>query len=155
MGLGMNPPTLKPSSWTALFGAAMLVLVTPSVRADIPDQRSVTLSGIYKVASSTDPIFPLQGDQEWFLDFGNGIASGKLSGSVAVSLRQNPNVKVRLMAWQFFPAETVLVLGNPYAEGSRNAVAKGSWKLATTSSGILWRRGDAEVILQRADVRDY
>ena len=155
MGLGMKSPTLKSFNWPALFGAAMLVLVAPSVRADIPDQRAITLSGIYKVVSSTDPIFPLQGDQEWFLDFGNGIATGKLSGSVAVSLRQNPNVKVRLMAWQFFPAETVLVLGNPYAEGSRNAVAKGSWKLATSSAGILWRRGNAEVILQRVDVRDY
>lgn len=155
MGYGQDMKSITRKNFSFHLAAALLVIATTAVHADIPDQRSGTLSGMYKVTSSSDPIFPLQGDQEWFLDFGNGVASGKLSGSVAVSLRQNPSVKVRIMAWQFFPAQAALVMGNPYAEGSKNAVVKGSWKMAATSGGFIWRRGNAQVVLQHADPKDY
>lgn len=124
-------------------------------RADIPEQASGEFRGMYKVASSTDPIFPIQAGKEWFLDFGTGISSGKFSGNVAVSLRQNPNVKVRIMAWQYFPKQGNIMIGNPYFEGSKNAVAKGNWQIRPTSGGILFERGSYQVVLRPADPRDY
>ena len=67
------------------------------VTADVPDQSSGRFGGIYKVTSSNDPLFPATKTREYFLDFGRGIQANKLSGSVAVSMRRNPNVKVRIM----------------------------------------------------------
>ncbi len=110
---------------------------------------------MYKIVSSSDPIFPMQARQEWFLDFGKGISSGSFSGSVAVSLRQNPNVKVKIMAWQYFPKQGSLMIGNPYGNGSRNAVARGNWQLRPTSAGIHFERDSYQMVLHRADPRDY
>ncbi len=134
----------------------MFAFTVTSAPADVPQSSSSSFSGMYKVAASNDPIFPMDAQQEWFLDFGTGITSGKMSGSVAVSLRQNPNVKVRIMAWQYFPNEGVMVLGNPYEAGSRGAVAKGSWQMtATSSGGVAWDRGHFRLVLHRASPRDY
>ncbi len=123
--------------------------------ADIPDRSNASLRGMYQIASSNDPIFPMTGTQEWFLDFGQGIRRGTTSGSVAVSVRQNPNVKVRIMAWEFFPAHGALVIGNPYAEGSQRAVARGAWKLRPMGDGVILQREGYQVILHRADPNDY
>src|SRR6478752_10591619 len=111
----------------AFMSACFFIFSLSPTPADIPDRTSGTLKGMYQVTASTDPIFPLRENQEWFLDFGQGIRPQISSGSVAVSLRQNPNVRVRIMAWQYFPKQRVIVIGNPFAEGSRKAVAKGSW----------------------------
>lgn len=147
-----HPATLSTKS-AALFGA--LLIFTPLSQADVPDGGSTEFRGMYKIASSSDPIFPMASGQEWFLDFGKGIQAGKLSGSVAVSLRQNPNVKVRIMAWQYFPKQSQLLIGNPYSEGSRNAVAKGSWTLSGAPNGVQFERGNFRVVLHRADPGDY
>ncbi len=143
------------SKVTAVVGAFLLVLTAASVRADIPDQPSGEFKGMYKVASSNDPIFPMDANQEWFLDFGKGVTMEKLGGSVAISLRQNPNVRVRILSWQYFPKQGNLVMGNPYSEGSRSAVAKGSWQMTGTSGGVLFSRENYRVVLKRADRNDY
>lgn len=138
------------------FISVVFFVVTPqSSRADVLNKPSGELRGMFKVTSSTDPIFPIQANREWFLDFGNGISLGKFSGNVAVSLRQNPNVKVRIMAWQYFPNQGNIVLGNPYAEGSHKAVAMGNWQMRPTSQGFLWERGSYQVVISPADPRDY
>lgn len=139
----------------ALISAILVSLTSPASRADIPDPVHSDFHGIYKVASSNDPIFPLQARQEWFLDFGQGIRGGKLSGNVAVSLRQNPSVKVRIMAWQYFPKYGNIVIGNPYAEGSKKAVAKGVWLLRPTAEGVIFERENHQLLLRRADPQDY
>ena len=126
-----------------------------SAPADVLSPSTGDFSGIYKVTSSTDPIFPAAADCEWFMDFGGGFSAGKMSGNVAVSLRQNPNVKVRIMAWQYFPRQKSLIIGNPYSENSRNAVAKGVWKMRFVSDGVVFERGQYQVVLHRADPADY
>jgi hypothetical protein len=138
-----------------LLSACFFILSLSFSPADIPDRTSGELKGMYQVTASTDPIFPLSENQEWFLDFGQGIRPRITSGSVAVSLRQNPNVRVRIMAWQYFPAQESIALGNPYAAGSRQAVAKGVWKMSAISGGFLFKRGNHQVILSPADPRDY
>lgn len=138
----------------ALVGAVILSLPSQT-RADIPDAASNQFGGIYKVTSSTDPLFPVTRTREYFLDFGKGIQMQKLSGNVAVSERRNPHVRVRIMAWQYFPDQGKIVLGNPFAEGSRNAVAKGTWRMTGISDGFLFERGRYQIILQTADPNDY
>lgn len=140
---------------TALMSAALLAMTLQWSRADIPDRSSGEFRGMYKIASSTDPVFPCQSQQEWFLDFGDGISSAKFSGNVAVSLRQNPKVRVRIMVWQFFPKQGNILIGNPYHEGAKNAVALGNWQLRATSEGIVFERGNRRIVLRRADPGDY
>lgn len=139
----------------ALLGAFSMMITASVSLADIPDGGSGEFRGMYKIASSTDPIFPMGSGQEWFLDFGKGIQAGKLSGSVAVSLRRNPHVKVRIMAWQYFPKQAQILIGNPYSEGSRQAVAKGSWTMSGATNGVLFEREGCTVVLHRADPADY
>ncbi|MEO5713204.1 MAG: hypothetical protein ABIT37_06920 [Luteolibacter sp.] len=150
----ISPLTWMPHRFTALVGA---VIFSTSVAAfaDIPDASSRRFGGIYKVTSSTDPIFPVTQTREYFLDFGSGIQPGKFSGSVAVSERQNPHVKVRIMAWQYFPDQGKMLIGNPYAEGSRKAVAAGVWRMTGNGSGVLFERGRYRVVLNPADPKDY
>ncbi|GAA5127854.1 hypothetical protein JIN84_08095 [Luteolibacter yonseiensis] len=134
---------------------AAMFLVAPLSHADIPDSSSGQFKGIYKIASSTDPIFPMGTDQEWFLDFGKGITSGTMSGKVAVSLRENPKVRVRIMVWQYFPKQGNIMIGNTYAEGSNKAVAKADWQLDTTSKGVIFKRDGYQIVMHRADPADY
>jgi len=126
--------------------------------ADIPSPPStgnVRIDGIYKVVSSSDPLFQVTGSREYFLDFGRGLWRSQCSGSVAISLRQNPSVKVRIMAWEYFPARQCLLIGNPFAEGSRKAVAIGVWRVRGYSGGLVWERGNHQVVLRRPDSGDY
>jgi hypothetical protein len=109
------------------------------------------LAGFYKVVASNDPQFPATRTREYFLDFGKGIQPSRLSGSVAISLRENPSVRVRILAWQYFPKDGTLVIGNPFAEGSRRAVAAGVWKLRANSKGAVLQRDRFQVVLHRAD----
>lgn len=134
--------------------AAAFAALAPFAQADIPDHAPGELRGLYKVAVSNDPIFPVTAKQEWFLDFGEGITARKMSGNVAVSLRQNPGVRVRIMAWQFFPDKCNLLIGNPFHEGSSQAVARGNWQLRTTRSGAIFERGRYQVVLRKADPAD-
>lgn len=126
-----------------------------STNADIPDRPRATLNGMYKVSSSTDPIFPMRERQEWFLDFGEGTSRGVHSGTVAVSLRENPNVKVRIMVWQYFPEQGALLIGNQFGRGSSGAVAKGIWTISADAFRILLLRDNVSVTLRRADSSDY
>lgn len=135
--------------------SAVILAASATALADVPDPPPGRFGGIYKVTSSTDPLFPATQTREYFLDFGRGIQADKLSGNVAVSVRQNPNVKVRIMAWQYFPDQGRIVIGNAYAEGSRNAVVKGAWRMRAISSGVIFERGNYQVILQPADPMDY
>jgi hypothetical protein len=130
------------------------VLCALSVGA-APESSSGTLAGLYKVASSTDPLFPATRGVEYFMDFGTGLQPGRSSGSVAISQRRNPNVKVRIMSWQYFPDQSRIVIGYPCAQGSRNAVAAGVWEIRPTSNGIMFERGGFKIILNRADPEDY
>lgn len=138
----------------ALSGTAILCVSAP-VRADIPDQPSGRLGGIYKVTTSTDPIFPATATREYFLDFGRGVQAGKTSGDVVVSMRENPNVKVRIMAWQYFPDQGKILIGNPFAEGSNRAVARGVWVMKPVFNGFLFERGSYRVVLRTPEVGDY
>lgn len=119
--------------------------------AEAADRLRRPLKGIYQVVSSSDPLFSLRDEQEYFLDFGEGMTSGKLSGSVAVSLRRNPHVKVRIMAWQYFPKEGSLVMGNLYHEGSNQALAAAIWQLSSTSKEVDLKRDGYQVTLRRAE----
>lgn len=139
----------------ATLACAFMLSLAAIAGAKEPAPASGKLAGIYKVTSSTDPLFPATRNREYFLDFGRGIQSSKLSGSVAVSERRNPNVKIRIMAWQYFPEQGTIVLGNPFAEGSRNAVAKASWRMKNISEAVVFQRGDYQVILRPADPKDY
>lgn len=142
----------------ALAGSLVLASAFTASAIDIPDAgegRSAPFRGVYKVVSCSDPIFPTLPDTEYFMDFGRGIEGSKMSGSVSVSMRRNPNVKVRIMAWQYFPEKSTMVLGNPYSEGSRNAVARAVWKMSGTTKGVIFERGRYQVVLHRADPADY
>jgi hypothetical protein len=136
------------------FGAAVVALAA-TVSADIPDRPSGRFGGVYKIASSSDPIFPATAGREYFLDFGNGVQAGRRSGNVAVSVRENPNVKVRIMAWQYFPDEGKILIGNPFAEGSKRAIAKGMWQLKPVFNGVVFERGSYRVVLHTVDPADY
>lgn len=160
----MNTPsalTAKARRFNAGFVmlGLMMMMVLQSVRADIPDRARSSagtpqVTGMYKVAASSDPFFPERQNVEWFLDFGNGT-SEKNNGKVAVSLRQNPNVKVRIMVWQMFPQNSSLVLGNQTGEGSKQAVALADWKVRNHARGIVLERGSYQIVLHRADPADY
>lgn len=157
----------------AIRALAALVAVTGVALADIPrrplerpaavQRRAAAESGvltgrfhgIYKVASSTDPMFPDVGTSEYFLDFGRGVRADQKSGSVAVSQRRNPNVRVRVMAWEYLPGNESLLIGNPYAEGSRRAVAAGVWKIRLAGGGAILERGNARIVLRRAAEGEY
>jgi len=141
--------------WVFAMSAAAAVSVSMTALADIPDPAPGRLSGVYKVTTSTDPIFPATGKSEYFLDFGQGVRAGKTSGNVTVSLRQNPHVKVRIMAWQYFPDQGKILIGNPFAEGSNRAVAKGVWQMKPVFNGLLFERGSYRVVLHTADPGDY
>ncbi len=123
--------------------------------SDVPSASTSTFSGIYKVAASSDPMFPMSETREYFLDFGKGVQAGKLSGSVSVSMRQNPRVQVRIMAWQYFPEQGTLVIGNPYSEGSRNAVARAMWSMRGVDNGVALDRLGCQLVLHRAAPSDY
>jgi hypothetical protein len=144
--------------WVCKLEWVLFLLIPAAVLADIPDSPRFggipRLEGIYKVVSSTDPILPATGRQELFLDFGRGIQAGRFSGSVAISLRQNPHVKVRIMAWQYFPQHGKLVLGNPCFEGARDAVARGVWRIRGASGGVIMERDNCLVVLHCADPQD-
>jgi hypothetical protein len=160
IGRGMNTTSASRRIFRSLVVSASMatfavLTVLPASADVIRSQSSREFKGMYKVASSTDPIFPMGNKEEWFLDFGKGIHDGIFSGSVAVSLRRNPQVKVRIMAWQYFPQNANLLIGNTYSEGSNKAVAKGVWTMDTTSQGIVFQRGSYQVVLHRADPRDY
>ncbi len=146
---------LRTFKFTALSGVAAMTLVAPLAQADVPESSSGQFKGIYKIASSTDPIFPMNSNQEWFLDFGKGVTAEKMSGKVAVSLRENPKVRIRIMVWQYFPKQGNIMLGNTYSEESNKAVAKADWQLDTTSKGVIFKRGNYQVVMHRADPSDY
>ena len=141
--------------WLAALAGAVMISAAPSARAAGSDPASGRIAGIYKVASSTDPMFPATRTQEYFLDFGPGLPADKLSGSVAVSLRRNPKVQVRIMAWQYFPEQGAIALGNPFAAESRNAVVRGAWRIRGIANGVVFQRGNYQVVLRRADPQDY
>lgn len=126
-----------------------------AIASDIPAASGASFEGMYKVAASSDPMFPMSETREYFLDFGKGIQAGKLSGSVAVSMRQNPRVQVRIMAWQYFPEQGKLVIGNPYSEGSRNAVVRAMWSMRGSAHGVALSRLGYQLVLHRADPADY
>lgn len=139
---------------TALVLCGLLILMgSPGAgaREAAAPEASGRLAGFYKVVASNDPQFPVTSTREYFLDFGKGVQAKRLSGSVAVSLRENPSVRVRIMAWQFFPKDGTLAIGNPFSEGSDKAVAAGIWKLRTSTKGAVMQRGSYQVVLQRAD----
>jgi hypothetical protein len=144
----------RSATFVAIAGA--MVLAAADARAsDVPVESSSALGGMYKVAVSSDPMFPTSGSREYFLDFGEGIQPGKLSGSVAVSMRQNPRVQVRIMAWQYFPEYGTLVIGNPYSEGSRNAVVRAMWTMRGANNGVALNRLGYQLVLHRAAPGDY
>ena len=154
----MNPKH-RPTSLRRAAGVIALagaLLVSTAIASDIPDERSsIRFNGIYKVSSSNDPMFPAAPNREYFLDFGKGIHDGKLSGTVAVSMRQNPNVKVRLLAWQYFPEKGVLVIGHPYSEGSQKAVVRAAWRMTGLDNRVVFERGNYTVSLRRPAPGDY
>ena len=118
---------LNTSGRSITLAITLVLAASAAARADDATIRpSGSLSGLYKVTSSNDPLFPASKTREYFLDFGQGIQPNRLSGNVAVSERQNPRVRVRIMAWQYFPDQRQIVIGNTYYEGSRNAVVKGA-----------------------------
>ncbi len=138
-----------------ILAAAFTASFSLSAYADVPDRSVHSLSGIYKVAASNDPLFPMGQGKEWFLDFGSGLTASTSSGTVTVSLRQNPSVSVRPMVWQFFPAEATIMLGNQYERGASQAVAKGMWRISQSQDGLTFNRGDVQFVLFRPEPGDY
>lgn len=104
--------------------------------------------------SATDPLFPSPNGEEYFLDFGKGVTTGKFSGTVAVSMRQNPNVRVRILVWQLSPEEGILRIGNQTAQGSTQAVLRAEWRMGRSSSGLVLQRGDFHATLRPAGPND-
>jgi hypothetical protein len=146
----------KMIKYLVFSSAAVFAGALPFSRAaDLPQRSGGEFRGMYQILSSNDPVFPMNENQEWFLDFGSGIQPGRSGGSVAVSLRQNPNVKVRIMAWQYFPKKGQILIGNPFAEGAGKAVARGVWDLQVRGDGVIFKRGNYQVIMHRADPADY
>ncbi len=144
--------------WLAI--PATMALSVSLSHADIPDRDrnlrgSQPISGMYQVVSSNDPLFPLESQSEWFLDFNEGTSAGRTSGKVAVSLRQNPRVQVRVLVWQIFPEQGSLVIGNQFSEGSRGAVALASWNVSAHGPGITLTRDGRHITLRRAQPGDY
>lgn len=137
------------------FVGVMMLSVSMMVSADVPTPSSERFGGLYKITTSSDPIFPATKTNEYFLDFGKGVQAGKTSGSVAVSIRRNPNVSVRVMVWQYFPEQAKILIGTPADDGSRMAVAKGAWIMRGITNGVIFQRGSYQVVLQRADPNDY
>jgi len=140
---------------SAAILSATISFPLPSAHADLPDRGVPQISGIYKIAASNDPLFPVGQGREWFLDFGSGLTSTTSSGTVTVSLRQNPKVSVRPMVWQFFPSSSTLAIGNQYGSGARQAVAKGVWKISRTEEGLAFDRDGVRFILFRPEPGDY
>lgn len=145
-------PTTRPLL-TGIFApliALILLLGSPGALASDVSQ----LSGMYKVVSSSDPVFPESSGREWFLDFGQGIANGRNSGKVAVSLRENPNVRVRILVWQFFPDTGTLKIGNQFAEGARGAVTLADWRISRGQRELYLERDTHRVTLRPAGPAD-
>ena len=136
---------------TAVFTASLSI----TAHADVPDRNVTSLNGIYKVAASNDPFFPMGQGREWFMDFGTGMTTSTSSGTVTISLRQNPSVSVRPMVWQFFPSNSTIALGNQFERGASQAVAKGIWRVSQTQDGLTLDRGDVRFILFRPEPGDY
>ena len=151
----MKTQPMTASKLVAFLSSVIFIFLLQVSRAEILAKPTGEFRGMYQISSSNDPMFPMQANKEWFLDFGKGISEGKFRGNVAVSLRQNPNVKIRIMAWQYFPKQGNILIGNPYSEGSNQAVAKGDWKMSQTSRGIHFERGGYQIVLRRADPQDY
>lgn len=133
----------------------VIAFTTSQLKADIPDRPVTDLQGIYKVAASNDPLFPVNRGKEWFLDFGSGLTSTTSSGPLTVSMRRNPDVSVRMMVWQFSRDQSALMIGNQFARGSRQAVAKGVWKVSQTSDGMVLNRNGRQLILFRPEPGEY
>jgi hypothetical protein len=114
--------------WAGMAGASGQTAAAPLLR------------GLYRVTASTDPFFALEGGQEWFVDFGGGAE--KFSGRLALTLRQNPNLRVRLLVWQFSPDSGTLRIGRGSTTSPREAIAAASWQLARGPAGALLLRRD-------------
>ncbi|MFT3991923.1 MAG: hypothetical protein QM680_10990 [Luteolibacter sp.] len=139
-------------AWTSILLAIFASL--PLKAADFQNRSAVPApTGYYKIVQSSDPIFPQAANQEWFLDFGQAIERGKTHGTVAVSLRENPRVQVKLLVWQLYPETGTLVIGSN-EENSRRAVAIGSWRVESGNSGIVLHRDQYHVSLSRAQATD-
>ena len=139
-------------SAAAATGMAMMAF-SPAAQADAPSGGAL-LTGMYKVSSSNDPLFPERERLEWFLDFGSGQAAGRTSGTLAVSMRENPNVKVKVLVWQIFGGG-YLKVGARTGEGSKQAVGIADWEVSHRPAGLVLQRGNFEVVLNRADPSDY
>ncbi|MBK1880875.1 hypothetical protein JIN85_00530 [Luteolibacter pohnpeiensis] len=121
-------------------------------KADAP-ATSPELSGLYKVTASSDPLFPARQNTDWFLDFGKGVSAGNTSGNVAISMRQNPHVQVRLLVWQLFGSHN-LFIGAQTHEGSRQAVAVANWEVTRQGEALVFQRNSYQVVLKRATELD-
>ncbi len=139
----------------SVFAGALILAGAATAPADIPDANSGRFGGLYKITASSDPIFPANRSSEYFLDFGQGFRADRTGGRVAVSIRRNPNVSVRIMAWQYLPDQRKILIGTPSDDGSRRAVARGAWNMRGIANGVIFQRGNYQVILQRADPSDY
>ncbi len=136
-----------------LIAAAAVLATAPAATADLPAAgpaaavQHAAFCGTYKISSSNDPAFPGIDHQEWFLDFGRR-APTRPSGTVAVTARQNPHLKLRLRVWQFSPDTGMLRLGTQAAQASQHLVAAATWQVTTAAAGsLLLRRGDYHALL--------
>ena len=140
--------------WMGVVAVAGLVFMPLAASGDDGSAGGALLSGMYKVAASNDPLFPERERLEWFLDFGEGQAAGRTSGKLAVSMRENPRVRVRILVWQVFGGGN-LKIGAQTHEGSKQAVTVADWAMMRTATGMVLQRGGYEVRLLRADPADY
>jgi hypothetical protein len=142
----------------AVFICLAWFSVVPAARSaesGAPSSAAFRIGGIYKITSSNDPLFQVTPTREHFLDFGHGARQHLNSGSVSVSQRENPSVRVRMMAWEYFPERGLIALGNPFEPGSRKAVAAGVWRVQWISGGLVWQRGNHRIVLHRPKPGDY
>jgi len=136
--------------WLGLGAAA--AQVPGGAAAQVPAAAPL-LRGLYRVAASTDGFFPVDGGQEWFLDFGRGTEPS--SGRLALTLRQNPNLRVRLLVWQFTPERATLRIGRESARQPGHALAPTSWQLTRGTAGsLVLRRAEGQTTLVPATPSD-
>ncbi|MEP2777691.1 MAG: hypothetical protein ABJQ29_09275 [Luteolibacter sp.] len=123
-------------------------VVAQVTSANIPVRSDGYISGTYQISKSSDPVFPIVEGREWFLDFGDGNATGNRSGEVAVSLHENPEVKTRLMTWEYFSDQDILIIREPSDETTTDIPAQTIWTVHSPASDLYLTRNNRTLILK-------
>ena len=126
---------------SALMGAVILA-ASATTLADRPDPSPGRLGGIYKVISSTDPLFRQRQTREYFLDFGRGI-----------QVRTNSAAAWRFPCARIPMSKSGSWRGSIFRTGKKSCSATpmpkvqqrgrhGAWRMRGISNGVIFERGN-------------